>query len=383
MRLLHVHSGNLYGGVETTLVAQARYADLCPGIDLAFALCFAGRFSSELIDVGTSVLWLDPPHARNPFSVHRARRQLTNLLAQENFDAVATHSCWSQAIFGPAVRAAGIPLVFYLHATARGNHWLERWARRTTPQMIVCNSRFTAATVTNLYPQARAEIVYCPVAPPQLNYSESEIARLRTELRTPADACVIIQISRMEEGKGQALHLEALTFLKDLPGWFCWQVGNAQRPRDAQYLASLRNKAEQLNVSDRVRFVGEGMNVGELLAAADIYCQPNTRPDSFGITFVEALYAGLPVVTTAIGGATEVVDGSCGLLVDEIDAKAIARALRLLIEDTSLRRALGAAGPARARALTDISTQMSRLRDCFQSALNGNGKTSREGVHSS
>jgi glycosyltransferase involved in cell wall biosynthesis len=46
-------------------------------------------------------------------------------------------------------------------------------------------------------------------------------------------------------------------------------------------------------------------DVARLLAAADIHCQPNIGPEPFGITFIEALYAGLPLVTTSIGGAIE------------------------------------------------------------------------------
>ena len=81
----------------------------------------------------------------------------------------------------------------------------------------------------------------------------------------------------------------------------------------------------------------------------------------FGITFIEALYAGLPVVTTAIGGALEIVDGSCGMLVQPDDPATLAVALRELIENSELRARLGAAGPMRAAALCDPGRQMARL----------------------
>src|SRR5207302_1246255 len=98
-----------------------------------------------------------------------------------------------------------------------------------------------------------------------------------------------------------------------------------------------------------------------LLAAADIHCQPNTGPEPFGITFIEALYAGLPVVTTGIGGALEIVDGSCGILVEPGDPAALAAALGRLIEDRDLRARLGAAGPARAAALCEPRAQLQTL----------------------
>src|SRR5436190_1819654 len=378
MRILHVHSGNLYGGVETTLVTQARNTHLCSGMELSFALCFEGRFSKELIDAGMTISWLDQVRIRNPLSVRRARQALNELLQREAFDAIVTHSCWSQAIFGRVVCAAGLPLIFYLHGPAYGRHWLELWARHTQPDMIVCNSRFTAATVPHLYPSVPTEIVYCPVAPPKLNHSQVDINRIRADLKTPKDATVIIQVSRMEEGKGQTNHLEALSLLKDLPDWICWLVGSPQRSDEKKYLQRLQKMAGRLGIAERVYFLNQSANVGELLAAADIFCQPHTGPESFGIVFIEALYAQLPVVTTGLGGACEIVDDSCGVLVRHHDARALANALKLLIENRSLRRTLGTAGPAKARALSDVSSQMRRLENCYSKALNSNGKTSGE-----
>ncbi len=98
-----------------------------------------------------------------------------------------------------------------------------------------------------------------------------------------------------------------------------------------------------------------------MLAAADIHCQPNTGPEAFGIAFVEALYAGLPVVTTAIGGALEVVEDTCGILVAPSSPASLARALSRLIGGDELRRRLGSAGPARARHLCDPAQQLARI----------------------
>ena len=55
MRVLHIVSGRLYGGVETALVTMARCRDLCPEIEPEFALCFDGRLRDELTGGGTPV----------------------------------------------------------------------------------------------------------------------------------------------------------------------------------------------------------------------------------------------------------------------------------------------------------------------------------------
>jgi glycosyltransferase involved in cell wall biosynthesis len=365
LRVLHVHSGNIYGGVETMLLTQARSRDLCPAMELSFALCFAGRLNDELTALGAAVYQLGQVRIRQPLSVRRARLALRELLRREAFDAIVTHSCWSQAIFGPAAHAVSVPLVFYLHAPSPGRHWLERWARRTMPDVVLCNSQFTAATLSQLYPRTKSETLYYPVAPQKLGYSETDIKDTRTELQTPLDATVIIQVSRMETLKGHLLHLEALSLIKDLPDWVCWQVGGAQRPDEVQYLAELKLAAARLGIAERVRFLNERSDVERLLAAADIYCQPNLDPESFGISFIEALYAQLPVVTSNIGGAREILDDSCGMLVPPGDAPAVATALRLLSQDQALRLSMGTAGPQRALALCDPAARLNQFHEAL------------------
>lgn len=359
MRVLHIHSGNMHGGVETLMATLARHRT--PTMEPHFALCFEGRLSEELHASGVPVHQLGQVRISRPLGIMRTRWALTKLLRRIPFDVAICHSAWSQSLFGPTVRAANVPLVFWLHGEAGGRHWLERWAAKTTPDLVLCNSKFTSATLPNIYPHARSEVFYSPVAPPTPGESSRDSASIRSALQTPENAVVIIQVSRMEAWKGHALHLEALSRLKDLPDWVCWQVGGAQGPGEREYFEDMMKLAARLGIGDRVQFLGQRADVLELLAAADIHCQPNSGPEPFGIVFVEALQARLPVVTTAIGGACEIVDESCGALVPPGDAAALAASLRSLIENENLRRALGANGPRRARELCDPATQIERL----------------------
>lgn len=348
----------MYGGVEAMLLTQVRQRHLCPDLETSFALCFAGRFSEELTAAGATIHSLGEVRVRQPLSVRRARQELTNFLRSGHVDVVVTHSCWSHAIFAPAVRAASLPLVFYMHSPAPGKHWLERWARRTPPDLVLCNSNFTAATSAQLFPQVKTETVYCPVAPPEPLDIDAVRNEVRAEFQTPMDATVIIQVSRMEAWKGHAQHLKALSLLKDLPGWVCWQVGGAQRPDEIGYVDEIKRLAASLGIADRVRFVGQRSDVQRLLAAADIFCQPNTAGEPFGIVFIEALNAKLPVITSNLGGAREIVDDTCGALVPTSVVPTLSETLRKLIQDPAPRKRLGSNGPARALELCDPETQM-------------------------
>lgn len=365
MRVLHVYSGNLYGGIETLLVTMARTRALCPAIEPEMALCFDGRLSAELAPTGVSVHRLPEVRASRPQTIRRARRALAAILEAGRFDRVVCHAAWSQALFGGVVKRTKVPLVFWAHDVASGTHWTERIARRVRPDLVICNSRYTADSLRLLYDDVPTILLTYPIDTNAAVLTAAERATLRQELDTPTDAIVVIQVSRMEAWKGHTVVIAALGQLRADPAWVWWVVGGAQRPEEAAYVNELAAAARRLGIEDRVRWLGERHDVRRLLAAADVHCQANVAPEPFGIAYVEALAAGLPVVASRSGGAIEIVDESCGVLVPPGNSNALAAVLERLIVDRSFRAQLAAGAPARAQRLSDPATQMSRLADAL------------------
>ena len=156
LRVLHVHSGNLYGGVETFLATLARDAAVAPRHDTSFALCFEGRLSEELEAHGHRPHVLGAVRLSRPHTLWRARRSLARLLHQQRVDVVVCHQAWPYVIFGPVIRRARLPLVFWLHTAGDGRHWLERWARRLTPDLAIGNSQFTSAHLARWFRMLRS-----------------------------------------------------------------------------------------------------------------------------------------------------------------------------------------------------------------------------------
>ncbi len=360
MRILHIGSGNLYGGVETIQVTLARYRHECPQMEPHFTVCFESRLSRELRELEVPVHNLGPVRVRNPFSIRSARAQLRKLLSNVHYDAAICHSAWSQAILGPVVRSAGVPLLLWLHG-APSRHWLERWAKRTPLEKIICCSEFTRNLIARVYPGVPSAVVYAPVSPIVKPVSEAQRCTVRSELSTPLDAVVIIQVSRMEAWKGHQLHLEALAKMRHIPRWMCWFVGGAQRPEEKSYLQELKSKAEQYGIAHRIRFLGQRTDIPRLLTASDLFCQPNVGPEPFGIVFVEALSAGLPVITAAMGGPLEIIRSNCGVLVPPRDANELAASLKRLTLSDEARRQMSDSAPRRAAQLCDPSMQVKRL----------------------
>ncbi len=159
----------------------------------------------------------------------------------------------------------------------------------------------------------------------------------RASLATPADAIVLLTLSRLHEKKGLDILLQSLV---DLPRCVAWLAG------DGPLEGELKAMATRLGVADRVRFLGWRTDRGALLRAADICVLPS-RWEPFGTVMLEAWAAGTPLVAAASQGpAAFIADGANGLLVPIDDVAALTNALRRVIEDKDLEAALIARGAA-------------------------------------
>ena len=359
--VLHVHSGNLFGGIERAILTCVENLHVAPSIRFEFALCFTGKFSEELAAAGQAIHKLPEVRTRNPLSIMAARRNLARLLKQKQYDVVLCHSPWSHAIFASVIRRAVIPELFWAHARFTGKHWLERWSRKSKPGFVISNSEYSDQSVRQVFPGIPHRVLRCPVPTARVHLPAEVRSRSRAELDTPDEAIVIIQVSRMESWKGHDLLLEAAAKMRRELPWVVWFVGGAQRRDEQTYLAALKTRAVSLGIADRVRFVGQRVDVPQLMAAADIFCQPNRAPEPFGLVFVEALSQSLPIVTFAMGGPAEIVDETCGVLLPPGRTDELASQLERLIVDGDLRRKLGEAGPARAKALCDPAVILPQL----------------------
>jgi glycosyltransferase involved in cell wall biosynthesis len=327
-------------------------------MESAFALSFEGRLADALRASGVPVSITGEVRGRRPWKVRAARRLLSQAVSARRPHVAVVHSSWSQAIFGPTILAAGVPLVRWLHAPQAGPAILEWTATRNRVALVVCNSHYTCQATTIRFGDARREVCYAPVAlePPQVE----DRATVRRQLGVPADALVIAIAARMEPWKGHRVLLDAVGGLQDDARWHAVVMGGAQGPSEAGYLRGLEAQAERLGIASRVSFLGEREDVSRVLAASDIYCQPNEDPEPFGLSYVEALGAGLPVVASRLGALPEIVDRRCGILVESGSAAAVRAALQALL-NPERRRTMGLNAVARARDFGDLAHSMSHL----------------------
>ena len=182
-----------------------------------------------------------------------------------------------------------------------------------------------------------------PAAP-----GEAARETLRRSLGTAPNRVVIAVVGRLVAEKG---HPELFAAMREVDAEL-WVIGERLASDHASGIDEAARAAETDPVlRSRIRLIGYREDVPALLRAAEIFALPSHR-EGMPRSVIEAMLSGLPVVATDIRGVREeVVPEETGLLVPVRDPAALAAALGRLVGDAGLRRRMGAAGLARARAL--------------------------------
>jgi glycosyltransferase involved in cell wall biosynthesis len=166
--------------------------------------------------------------------------------------------------------------------------------------------------------------------------------------------CEILSVAALVPRKGHDVLMRALARLFDLD----WHLTIAGGTRDAVHAHSLQALAEELKISQRVRFAGEV--VGEALEAlwqrANLFALA-THYEGYGMAVAEALKRGLPVVVTSGGAAGALVTPQAGVVCHPGDVPTLSKSLRRLIFDVPLRRECAAAAWQIGQTLPGWETQ--------------------------
>ncbi len=156
----------------------------------------------------------------------------------------------------------------------------------------------------------------------------------RTEsLSRPSD---IICVARLfHKIKGQDLLIKALAILKkDGHSFHCRFVGEGSSRK------YLENISEACNLTDSIEFLGNRGDIPELLCNAGIFILPS-RLEGFGISIIEAMAVGIPVIASNIAGPGEIIlHGKNGVLFENENAKDLAEKILMLISNCTLRNTI-------------------------------------------
>jgi glycosyltransferase involved in cell wall biosynthesis len=131
----------------------------------------------------------------------------------------------------------------------------------------------------------------------------------------------------------------------------------------------VKKRAEALDLRNKTRFLGVRTDIPEILNAADAFVLSSDWEGN-PLSVMEAMAAGKAVICTAVGGVPELVeDGECGLLVPQRDEKALAKAMKYILEDSGARTFMGRASAKKAMKHFDVKVMTEAYEDLYRTIL--------------
>jgi len=339
MKVMQVMAGAEDGGAETFFVSLAG-ALARAGLEQRAVIRRNPRRAEQLRRAGLEPLEL-PFGGRFDFTT---RAGLKRDIARFRPDIVLSWMSRASSL---------IPKGEFLHLARLGNYYKLKHFRNCD-HLLCITPKIADYCVENGWPRDRVH--YMP------NFASLQAVPPldRASLETPADAPLLLALSRLHPSKGLDTLLQALA--REPRAWL-WLAGEGPQRE------SLQRQARDLGVAGRVRFLGWRSDRAALLAACDIVVFPS-RYEPFGTVSLEAWGYRRPLVAAAS-------DGPAGLVRDEVDAllvpiddvAALATAITRLIADRALAQRLAAAGAARYE--TDFTEEacVRRYLDLFERLL--------------
>jgi mannosyltransferase len=173
-------------------------------------------------------------------------------------------------------------------------------------------------------------------------------AALRRRYGLP-DRLLVGCFGRVRHSKGTDLFVEAVIDLARRRPDVAAVVTGLTQPEDREFERTIRARIAAEGLEDRFLWLGEveRSQMADMYRCLDVFVAPQ-RKEGFGVTPLEAMATGLPVVATTAGTfRSQIADGETGFIVPLEDAPAIAAAILRLAEDADLRRRMGEAGRRR------------------------------------
>lgn len=368
MKILHIATHLNTGGITTyllTLVSEQVKAghEVC-------VWASSGNRMGDFESCGAKVI-RDVPRCKSELSP-RLWSQLPGLIKFLKMNAIEilhTHTRVAQVLAAAATCFVKIPYLSTAHM-----FYKRRLGRRLFPcwgRVVIAISETMRKGLIDIFGEKNLPPVIVVRNGIDVEKLRSKISRIdreavRATYGYSAGHIVVLALSRIVPVKGAHILIHAFAFAhKQVPELRLLLAGAG----DEEYIRQLKRQIAELDLQDAVLFLGNVPEVENPLKAADIFAGPYLWPEAFGLSILEAMTAGLPVIGSMSGGISELLgNGSYGLLFERENASALARCLLDYVKDPELRLRMGGAA---ARAALGYSSQRmcSEIQKVYESLL--------------
>lgn len=307
-KILYVSANGFVGGAEKFLVNVAKVHHES-GDAVHFLLFDNGNLVEELQSSGASVTVLKNKfRLRNPLSLFLALIEIRKFLKKHKYQTIHSTMGYSHLIMGLATVFQDIKRVWFQHGPIGG--MVDYLASFFRVDILMFSSHYLRDKHYSYLFLRKAKygtkVVPLPVyfLPPKL----TEGFALRKNLQIEG-AYVLGMVGRINEGKGYHIAIKAFLNL-NLENTKLIIVGSANKANEKSYLENLKKLVAKNNAEDKVIFVPHQNNISVYYKIMDVYLNPVTIDEGFGLSVAEAMAAGVTVISSPYGGLSEFVKGN-------------------------------------------------------------------------
>ncbi len=291
----------------------------------------------------------------------RERAELRARLRELVPDVVHTHGYRPDVVDAPAARRSGIPTVTTVHGFTGGSWKIRLYERlqlrllRRFDAVVAVSRPLAEQLATSGVERERLHLIrnaWAGGAEP-LNRSQA-----RLQLGVAQQGFRVGWIGRLSQEKAADVLVDGLATLVDLP--VAASVIGDGPDRD-----SLEQRAARLGLADRVTWHGGIPEAATLLKAFDVVVM-SSRTEGTPIVLLEAMAAGVPLVTTAVGGVTDVVTEREAVLVPADDPRRLGEGVRSVFSDHAGACSRAHAAAERLRAHFALDPWLGRYESVYR-----------------
>jgi glycosyltransferase involved in cell wall biosynthesis len=353
------------GGSELNALRTAQLLDPDRFTITIATLAHDGPLFARYQDAGIRVVRF-PITSLYDRSALREGIQLYRLLRRERVALVHCHDLYSNVFAVPWSRLARVPAVIasrrWIHAV--DDHRLELANRMTykLAHRVLGNSGAVARLLRDGDGVAEARILQVPNFVDERAFTPLTPASgdaFRRELGIPPGTEIVGCIARLAAIKDHATLLRAVSLIAGRrPSLHVVLVGDGECRRALELLAA------DLGIAARTHFAGYRPNIPNLNHFFDVAALASLS-EGFSNSVVEAMAAGRPIVATDVGGNSDAVGPSTGILVPPAHPPTFARALERVLADPVFRRRLGLAAREVARSRYHVDSVIPELESIY------------------
>jgi len=303
-------------------------------------------------------------------------KRIRNIIKESGAVLVHTHSdlrCAKPEIV--AAKLTGVPCITHRHSYSKYN-WFDKLFAFLVEANIYISSDVASHHVMQGEPEKKGVVIHNGINPADYG-QQCDIEDVRNEFTCGQNQQLVGLVARLDWWKGHEFFIEAMAEVvqqhDNVKGLIIGGIAELHYDRSQHYLDNLHEMVQSLGLEESIIFAGHRSDIPRLVSALDVVVHASSTPEPFGLTIIEGMAAGKPVVATAAGGVLDIIEnGKSGLLVPCQDSRAMATAIINLIVDRDKAEQIGHAARQRVVEKFTVEKQVAAVQLLYDSLLKGN-----------